>query len=99
MIPRPEWRVLAYLLCWAAATWVVVQRMLSHSQAAYDGGDLSAFAWTGFFPFLFPLFMLEAGFYLVLSSDQPWEDWISTRYEQKALREGRAPHYLTFQRP
>ncbi len=29
---------------------------------------------------------------------QPWEDWRSTRYEQKALREGRHPHYLTFQR-
>ncbi|WFE75110.1 tRNA (guanosine(46)-N(7))-methyltransferase TrmB [Roseinatronobacter sp. S2] len=29
---------------------------------------------------------------------QPWDDWYSTRYEQKALREGRAPHYLTFQR-
>ena len=28
----------------------------------------------------------------------PWSDWISTRYEQKALREGRTPHYLTFQR-
>jgi tRNA (guanine-N7-)-methyltransferase len=28
----------------------------------------------------------------------PWEDWISTRYEQKALREGRRPHYLTFVR-
>lgn len=26
----------------------------------------------------------------------PWDDWISTRYEQKALREGRPPHYLTF---
>ncbi|OIQ27649.1 MAG: tRNA (guanosine(46)-N7)-methyltransferase TrmB [Alphaproteobacteria bacterium MedPE-SWcel] len=29
---------------------------------------------------------------------QPWQDWISTRYEQKALREGRRPHYLTFRR-
>ena len=28
----------------------------------------------------------------------PWGDWISTRYEQKALREGRVPHYLTFVR-
>lgn len=28
----------------------------------------------------------------------PWSDWISTRYEQKALREGRTPHYLTFRR-
>ncbi len=28
----------------------------------------------------------------------PWEDWLSTRYEQKALREGRVPHYMTFRR-
>ncbi len=28
----------------------------------------------------------------------PWPDWLSTRYEQKALREGRTPHYLTFRR-
>jgi tRNA (guanine-N7-)-methyltransferase len=28
----------------------------------------------------------------------PWDDWASTRYEQKALREGRVPHYLTFRR-
>jgi len=27
-----------------------------------------------------------------------WPDWMSTRYEQKALREGRKPHYLTFER-
>lgn len=30
---------------------------------------------------------------------QPWADWIATRYEQKALREGRTPHYLTFRKP
>ena len=29
---------------------------------------------------------------------EPWDDWHSTRYEQKALREGRVPHYLTFRR-
>ncbi|MEO0390784.1 MAG: tRNA (guanine(46)-N(7))-methyltransferase TrmB [Pseudomonadota bacterium] len=29
---------------------------------------------------------------------QPWDDWLSTRYEQKALREGRTPHYMTFLR-
>jgi tRNA (guanine-N7-)-methyltransferase len=28
----------------------------------------------------------------------PWADWLPTRYEQKALREGRVPHYLTFRR-
>jgi len=28
----------------------------------------------------------------------PWDDWQSTRYELKALREGRVPHYLTFRR-
>ncbi|MCY1126356.1 tRNA (guanine(46)-N(7))-methyltransferase TrmB [Frigidibacter sp. RF13] len=40
----------------------------------------------------------KAGFALVTQGDEPWADWISTRYEQKALREGRAPHYLTFRR-
>ncbi|WP_397541345.1 tRNA (guanine(46)-N(7))-methyltransferase TrmB [Roseovarius salis] len=29
---------------------------------------------------------------------EPWSDWLSTRYEQKALREGRVPHYLSFRR-
>lgn len=28
----------------------------------------------------------------------PWGDWLSTRYEQKALREERVPHYLTFRK-
>ncbi|GAA6187865.1 tRNA (guanine(46)-N(7))-methyltransferase TrmB [Litorivita sp. NS0012-18] len=28
----------------------------------------------------------------------PWGDWMSTRYEQKAIREERTPHYLTFRR-
>jgi tRNA (guanine-N7-)-methyltransferase len=30
--------------------------------------------------------------------DTAWDDWLSTRYEQKALREGRKPHYLTYRR-
>lgn len=29
---------------------------------------------------------------------EAWPDWTPTRYEQKALREGRIPHYLTFRR-
>ena len=40
----------------------------------------------------------HAGFDLISESGTPWDDWLSTRYEQKALREGRVPHYLTFQR-
>ncbi|PTE15693.1 tRNA (guanine(46)-N(7))-methyltransferase TrmB [Pseudogemmobacter blasticus] len=41
-----------------------------------------------------------AGFALERQAGQgaAWEDWPSTRYEQKALREGRSPHYLTFSR-
>ncbi len=41
-----------------------------------------------------------AGFKLVSQTGlgAAWEDWLSTRYEQKALREGRQPHYLTFRR-
>ncbi len=40
----------------------------------------------------------KAGFDLIGQSAEPWADWISTRYEQKALREGRPPHYVTFRR-
>jgi len=42
----------------------------------------------------------QTGFDLVSQAGQggAWADWISTRYEQKALREGRSPHYLTFRR-
>ena len=39
-----------------------------------------------------------AGFRLVRDGPVPWDDWQSTRYEIKALREGRTPHYLTFLR-
>ncbi|MBI1173302.1 tRNA (guanosine(46)-N7)-methyltransferase TrmB [bacterium] len=40
----------------------------------------------------------KAGFDLAGQGSVAWPDWYSTRYEQKALREGRAPHYLTFRR-
>ena len=40
----------------------------------------------------------QAGFTLTADTDTPWQDWLSTRYEQKALREGRTPHYLTYRR-
>jgi tRNA (guanine-N7-)-methyltransferase len=41
----------------------------------------------------------RAGFALVSGPDaDPWADWPGTRYERKALREGRVPHYLTFRR-
>ncbi|MEL6582441.1 MAG: tRNA (guanosine(46)-N7)-methyltransferase TrmB [Pseudomonadota bacterium] len=29
---------------------------------------------------------------------EPWEGWHRTRYEAKAVREGRTPHYLAFER-
>ncbi|MCC7321325.1 MAG: tRNA (guanosine(46)-N7)-methyltransferase TrmB, partial [Rubellimicrobium sp.] len=40
----------------------------------------------------------KAGFGLIGEGGAPWDDWLSTRYEQKALREGRVPHYLTFRK-
>ena len=40
----------------------------------------------------------QAGFALVTQGSTPWDDWLSTRYEQKALREGRPPHYMTFRK-
>lgn len=40
----------------------------------------------------------RAGFDLLAQGGTPWADWLRTRYEAKALREGRQPHYLTFRR-
>ena len=41
----------------------------------------------------------RAGFARVAADErEPWPDWTRTRYEAKALREGRTPHYLTFRR-
>jgi len=40
----------------------------------------------------------KAGFVLEEHGPTAWKDWISTRYEKKALREGRVPDYATFRR-
>ena len=40
----------------------------------------------------------KAGFDLVAQGARSWSDWKPTRYEMKALREGRTPHYMTFRR-
>jgi len=40
----------------------------------------------------------KAGFRLITQGGDAWPDWTRTRYEAKALREGRVPHYLTFRR-
>lgn len=37
-------------------------------------------------------------FAVIGDSDTPWADWPGTRYEAKALREGRRPRYVTLQR-
>lgn len=38
----------------------------------------------------------KAGFVLENLRTEAWPDWPSTRYEQKALREGRTPTYMSF---
>lgn len=40
----------------------------------------------------------QAGFEMLHEGAEPWNDWLSTRYETKALREGRPPWYMTFRR-
>jgi tRNA (guanine-N7-)-methyltransferase len=41
---------------------------------------------------------VHAGFEEEGLSTQPFENWTQTRYEAKAIREGRAPCYLTFRK-
>ena len=40
-----------------------------------------------------------AGFVPVADGPEPWGDWVQTRYERKALREGRVPAYLIWEKP
>ena len=43
----------------------------------------------------------KCGFHLCnegVGEGSGWADWVTTRYERKALREGRVPHYLTYER-
>ena len=41
----------------------------------------------------------QAGFVQVAGpTGEAWPDWTRTRYEAKAVREGREPHYMTFRR-
>lgn len=63
-----EWRSIrlsVYALLIVSGGWLLLQRSLQFSQEAYDGGELSAFAWTGFWPFVFPMFWAEAAIYIV----------------------------------
>jgi tRNA (guanine-N7-)-methyltransferase len=41
---------------------------------------------------------IHAGFKETGDSAQPFENWTQTRYEAKAIREGRVPAYLTFRK-
>jgi tRNA (guanine-N7-)-methyltransferase len=40
----------------------------------------------------------HGGFELMGNSNEPFENWLQTRYESKAKREGRETRYLTFRR-
>lgn len=40
----------------------------------------------------------HGGFHLVSNSPEPFENWLQTRYEAKARREGRSSRYLRFKR-
>jgi hypothetical protein len=65
MIPTTGWRIAAWGLVYAGVVAFFVIGALSHSRAAYEAGDKSAWAWMGFFPFIFPLFCIQAAYYLM----------------------------------
>ena len=58
-------RGMLWLFLWAVGTYVIYRFQMAESQAQYDAGDLSAFAWHGFLPFVLPIFMTQAFFFVV----------------------------------
>jgi len=65
LIPAIEWRLGFWVLAYFAVVALIVRGAFAYSQAAYDAGDLSAFAWTAFLPFILPVFMLQAAMYVL----------------------------------
>lgn len=53
-------RLLAWCLLWFLGSFFSYWLQLTESQADYDAGDRSAFAWHGFLPFLIPIFMAHS---------------------------------------
>ena len=60
-----SFRFHVYALAWVALTWFIVHGELVKTRAAYEAGDLSAYAWTGFLPFFLPVFGAIAAMYVV----------------------------------
>ena len=60
---KGAYRVLLYLAIWLAITTGILVSNYVSSQAAYDAGDRSAFAWMGFLPFLIPIIAGYVSFY------------------------------------
>jgi len=54
-----------YALAWLALGCHFLASEFAKSRAAYDAGDLSAYAWTGFLVFIFPWFWVLAALYVV----------------------------------
>lgn len=66
MIPRPEWRVLAYVAIYLGIAAYTLANGLVASQVAYDAGDLSAFAWTAYLPLVLIVILFESAGYAFL---------------------------------
>lgn len=61
-----EHRLYLYVGAWGWGTTWMFWRTIYESQRAYDNGDLSAFAWVGFAPFIVPVMAAQVGVYVLI---------------------------------
>ncbi|MEM6847450.1 MAG: tRNA (guanine(46)-N(7))-methyltransferase TrmB, partial [Pseudomonadota bacterium] len=74
------------------ANLTAMHRVLAPSATVRFASDIPAYCdWTR------SHVRAHAGFQIVSDTLEAWPHWPSTRYEAKALREGRTPQYLTLQ--
>jgi len=77
-------RGLFWLFLWFAATYLIYSMQFAESQAQYDAGDRSAFAWYGFLPFVLPIFMTYALFFVLpIALIVEFALWLRRRYLKK----------------
>jgi len=61
-------RIVLYALAWAILGWIFLDAEFDRSRIAYEAGDRSAWAWTGFLPFIAPLFWIQSAIIVIPTS-------------------------------
>lgn len=77
-------RIYIYTICWVAFGWAMLSKDLAQSRAAYEAGDLSANAWMGFWPFIFPMYwVIPLLLFLIVGGAIELVLWMASKWKER----------------